>query len=151
VISVIVRESEQPLQLHDLEAAEKRLGLTFPEEYRAFLLKHNGGRPTPREFNFLDPDGVPSNSLINFFLAIYDGTIDNLEISYRTFTLKERMPANIVPIANDPFGNQICISVAGEDIGKVYFWDHEREPDEPSYENLSLIADSFNEFLSRLT
>ena len=65
-----------------------------------------------------------------------------------------RMPEELVPIAHDPGGNQICIAVAGPKTGAVYFWDHEEEADDdetPGYDNVYLIANSFNEFLNSLT
>lgn len=65
-----------------------------------------------------------------------------------------RIPPNLLPIAHDPFGNLICLSVAGQDRGKVYFWDHEvevREGEIPSYRNVSFIADNFESFLDGLT
>jgi cell wall assembly regulator SMI1 len=147
---MIFENTKPALSADALAEAEQRLGFIFPTDYREFLLRQNGGRPTPSEFAFTDPDGDPSDSLVDFFYSIYDGTLNNLELKHRTFTLGERMPPNIVPIANDPFGNQICMSVAGDDVGRVYFWDHELETGEPTYENMSLIANSFTEFLSSL-
>lgn len=148
---MIVKESEKQLTSEELEDAEKRLHVAFPSEYREFLLKHNGGRPTPKSFEFKDTHGNDSDSLIHFFLAIYNGYDDNLEIEYRARVEEDRLLPHFVPIANDPFGNLICLSVAGEDLGKVYFWDHEIEPETAGYENMSLIADSFTEFLNKLT
>lgn len=148
---MIIEESEKPLTLEGLEAAEQRLQVVFPAEFREFLLKHNGGRPRPNTFEFIDTNGESSNSLIDFFLAIFDGNIDNLEIEYRARVAEDRLLPHLVPIANDPFGNLICLSVRGEDQGKVYFWDHEIEPETAGYENMSLIADSFTEFLNKLT
>ena len=43
--------------------------------------------------------------------------------------------------------------VKNADRGKIYFWDHEMEADEgetPNYSNLTLIADSFDEFIEGL-
>jgi hypothetical protein len=36
----------------DLAALEQRLAIQFPDEYRMFLLKHNGGTPEPATFQF---------------------------------------------------------------------------------------------------
>ncbi len=64
-----------------------------------------------------------------------------------------RIPNSFFPIAYDSCGNLICIPVKGPDRGKVYFWDHEMEAaddEEPSYDNLTLIADSFEDFFNSL-
>ncbi|MCX7570162.1 SMI1/KNR4 family protein [Tumebacillus sp. DT12] len=148
---MILEESERLLTPEELVAAEQRLKVVFPTDFREFLLKHNGGRPTPNKFDFIDTNGESSNSQIDFFFAIFEGHIDNLEIEYRARVEEDRLLPHFVPIANDPFGNLICLSVRSEDLGKVYFWDHEIEPETAGYENMSLIADSFTEFLGKLT
>lgn len=148
---MIFEDSERNLTLEDIEAAEERLQLSFPEEYKVFLLKHNGGSPTPNRFKYNDQEGRDSSSLINYFHAIYDGRIDNLELKYQFLVSEGRLLKKMIPIANDPFGNLICLSAEGDDRGKVYFWDHELEPEIAGYENMGLIADSFSEFLGKLT
>ena len=45
-----VRESGPPLADDALADLERRLGITLPAEYRAFLLAHNGGVPRPEWF-----------------------------------------------------------------------------------------------------
>lgn len=147
---MIFEDSERSLTLGDIEAAEKRLQLSFPEEYKEFLLKHNGGSPTPNRFLYKDYDGNDSSSLVNFFHAIYEGRIDNLELKYQFLVSEGRLLKKMIPIANDPFGNLICVSAEGDDMGKVYFWDHELEQEEAGYENMGLISDSLTEFLNTL-
>jgi len=63
-----------------------------------------------------------------------------------------RMPDNILPIGSDDFGNVVCLSVMGEDIGKVYFWNHDWEVVERTadYSNMTLMANSFSEFIEGL-
>lgn len=148
---MIFEDSERTLTLEDITAVEKRLQLSFPEEYKVFLLKDNGGNPTPNRFLYKDHEGNDSSSLINFFHAIYEGRIDNLELKYQFLVSEGRLLNKMIPIANDPFGNLICISAEGDDMGKVYFWDHELESEEAGYENMGFIANSFTEFLNKLT
>lgn len=146
---MIFEDERKQLTLQEIEQAEIRIGKKFPMEYKKFLLEHNGGTPERTEFEFTDTFGEPSDSLIHYFLAIYDEEgYDNLESECDN--LDDRMLPNILPIASDPFGNLICISVEGGDKGKIYFWDHELETVEASYENLSLIANSFSEFMNLL-
>ena len=85
------------------------------------------------------------------FLAIHNGLHDNLEDYFHTFKVARRaMPDNVMPIAHDGFGNQVCISTAGDDCGSVYFWDHETAGRRASYKNLHLIASNFDDFLGSL-
>jgi hypothetical protein len=67
-----------------------------------------------------------------------------------------RMPNEVLWIMDDPFGNAICLTVKGQNRGRVYFWDHEDEPDEEwdgtieDTPNLQLLADTFADFVAGL-
>ena len=37
-----------------------------------------------------------------------------------------RVPAGVISIVPDAGGNQVCLDVAGEFPGSVWFWDHEQ-------------------------
>jgi hypothetical protein len=49
-MAIEVRESAHPLSDDVLLGVESRLGITFPTDYRSFLLRHNGGVPSPEWF-----------------------------------------------------------------------------------------------------
>jgi hypothetical protein len=149
-MSVTIRDSERPITGRQLSRVEKQLGITLPEPYRRFLVRHNGGRPRPGTFQFGPVSEPYSGSVVDWFLAVYEGEHNNFEHYFHTYKLNERrLPENLVPIAHDPGGNLICISVSGKDVGAVYFWDHEREEGPPG-EAVSLIATSFDDFLAGL-
>lgn len=141
---------KKPLQAADMERVEKRLGTRFPEDYRKFLLKFNGGHPEPCSFRFKGADGFENESLIGRFYAIHDEKDDNFETTHTFFKNNGRIPPNVAPIAYDPFGNRVCISLSGPDRGTVYFWDHELELERPGYQNLAFVAKNFTEFILML-
>ncbi|MGL5784970.1 MAG: SMI1/KNR4 family protein, partial [Alphaproteobacteria bacterium] len=92
-------------------------------------------------------------SLVHFFLGIIPKKQANLLFIMNMYL--ERIPLNTIPIANDQNGNLVLLSVKGSDRGKIYFWDHEMEADTdhgetPDYSNLTLVADSFDEFIQNL-
>lgn len=153
---LIFSETEENITLSQIEEIEQYVGLIFPQQYKEHLLKHNGGRCEPNVFEFITDTGKLNSSCINWFLAIYDGNYDNLKGAIESYKIEEkRMPIHILPIADDPGGNAICISTSGADEGYIYFWDHEQEvdytiSDDSDYSNLFFIAKSFNEFLSSL-
>jgi hypothetical protein len=150
VKNVTIHDSYFPPSEADLNAIERQLGVTLPLEYRAFLLSCNGGYPEPSAFSILRG----SNSewgVINRFFAVHGGEYDDLLEHAEMY--RERVPPDLLQIANDPGGNLICISVSGANLGKVFFWSHEEEADEgepPSYENLHFVANSFHELLDSL-
>jgi hypothetical protein len=93
--------------------------------------------------------GRHEDSTVHWFLSLYDGEYSNLERRIRS--LNERIPPDTLPIANDSFGNAILLGLHGDRRGKVYFWDHEEEPDnQPDWSNVSLVADSFDAFMRGL-
>ncbi len=58
---------------------------------------------------------------------------------------------------NDPFGNAICLGLVGNTRGKIYFWDHDEEPDPEEWDgsvenagNVSIVTDSFTELVDGL-
>lgn len=143
-------ESEAATSDMELDAVERSLGFSFPHEYRSFLKRWNGGRPVPKVFSFTE-NGNVTQGAVAWFFAVYDGKYENFEKTYRVFKItKRRILDNLIPIARDGFGNLICISMAGDDRGSIIFWDHEKEDDEPTYENCSLIAPSLDAFLDGL-
>ncbi len=147
---IVISESGEPINETELNKTETELGLKFPKSYRQFLLKNNGGRPSLNVFPIYG-DSADTHGLINWFLCI-DAKDDNDIV--RSMALHAgRYPKNFLQIAEDPGGNAICLSVGGNEYGKVYFWDHENEVaegEEPGYQNVYLIANSFDEFLNSL-
>jgi hypothetical protein len=131
---------------------EARWRMVLPAEYKAFLLHSNGGYPTPNTFRVPGWYGH-GNSVMSFY-GIHDGS-KTRRLDWARQVLDERVPADLIPIAIDANGNQICLGWKGERKGKVYFWDHEDELDEDGdfvtdYRNVYLIANSLQEFFDGL-
>ena len=148
--TLIVHDSENPIQETDIAKVEKKLGAELPTDYREFLLTTNGGRPEPNIFIAHTRPGGSREVLAWFFCIKEDDSNDLLE---NVDIFQNRLPESLLPIATDPFGNIICLSIEGRDRGKVYFWDHEKEAvkvDPFGYDNVYFIADSFEEFLKSL-
>jgi cell wall assembly regulator SMI1 len=130
-------------------ALERQIGRRLPEDYREFMLRHNGGRPKPDGFEFALRKGADASSAVEWFLSLHDGEHSNLERTIRF--MRGRFPPDTMPIASDAFGNKVLLGLDGKIRGKVYFWDHEREPDgDADWSNIDLVADSFDSFMSGL-
>lgn len=131
---------------------EARRGVLLPLEYRQFLLNSNGGWPTPDVFEV--PGWHGRGSELGVFYGIHEDP--NYQLDRKCETFEERVPPDLIPIANDAYGNNICLGWKGKRAGKIYFWDHEDELDEngefvQDYRNVYLLADSLQEFLDGLT
>jgi hypothetical protein len=131
---------------------EARWGVMLPLEYKQFLLTSNGGMPIPENFEI--PGFHGQGSALTSFYGIHDGPEHN-RLDRACEVHKDRIPADLIPIAWDAFGNEVCIGWKGKRRGKIYFWDHEDELDEnglhrQDYSNVFLVANSLDEFLNNL-
>lgn len=120
-----MRKSGPALNDEDIARAERQLKVQFPEQYRTFLKRYNGGRPVPDGF----PEGSRArNSTLQVFYRIEERPRNLVE---QVKELREigRISLEYLPIANDDFDNIICLMVTGPDAGKVYFWEHESADD----------------------
>jgi len=135
-----------------LSEFEEQFSIQLPYDYKSFMLKNNGGTPVGNwGFDFIESDTVnKTSSLIHYFGVIYEEEtyeVDDLKAGYIALLSSEQIPDTLMPIADDPFGNGIFLSVAGDDYGKVYFGNHELEDPITGYLIMSEIAESFSKFI----
>jgi hypothetical protein len=140
------------LTVEKLEEFEQNYGIKLPDDYRSFLLRYNGGSPEPGIVDFVQY-GDNQSDIVNYLCGIHNGEYW-ASLEWYTQTYKGRIPVGFIPFGYDPGGNLYLLGIDGIHLGKVYFWDHENEAglldEEPSFENMSFIANSFAEFLSKL-
>ncbi len=130
----------------DVCAFETSLGVRLPEDYRRFLLKHNGGRPRPATFRIGAAEG---ESRVHLFLGLHDGP-SWASLRRDVETLRHRIPRNTIPIGDDPFGNSLLLVLQGSRRGELCFWDHECEGGPSTWDNVTPVAASFTAFLESL-
>ena len=132
-----------------LERFEKRIGAKLPEQYREFLICHNGGTPVPSSFVISRKKG--EDSIQQFYGLNYGPTYQRLNELYDLYV--DRIPSYVIPIGNDDFGNNICIGIKGKNKGKVFFSEYYIQGGilkRLLLGGVTLISDSFNEFLNSL-
>jgi hypothetical protein len=102
-------------------------------------------------YRFSTKDGKVE-SIVKYFFSVYKDNDDDLHGEIEGITLEKQIPKNLIPIAITPAGNRILISISSEDVGKIYYWAWDEEPEPPTqtYKFTRLIANSFNEFLTLL-
>lgn len=129
---------------------EQEFGFGIPLEYKEFLIKYGRLNFTHRiSYSLLssNPKSIERGKLVSF----YDLVNDEYSLEKNVKTYFGRMPKNLIPIAECPGGDQLCIGVNEEVRGKIYFWGHDQETFDPSEEelwnNVYLVADSFVEFI----
>jgi cell wall assembly regulator SMI1 len=145
---VEIVESEKNTTSKEIEQFEALIGQMLPDEFKQFLLLHNGGSPEPEGFKFFLNDNEPEMAMVAWFLALYEGEDENIRDDFYTF--KDRIPKNMLAVARDPGGSLILLGLQDENKGQVFFWlrELEAEDGEPAtYDNVAFVANSFNEFL----
>ena len=132
----------------DINDLETQIAFKLPAAYRAFLLKHNGGRPTPSGFPIRDFTNNPFG-MIHYFFGI-EQDLDCYDLSWNWEVMNGRVPDGFLPIAGDHSGDLLCLSLYGLNCGSVLFWDYYDEHFPPTSRNVYHVADSFSEFLGAL-
>jgi hypothetical protein len=125
-----------------LDALEKRIKVTFPDDYRQFLLQFNGGY-------FDDPDimpvgeGCPKDSLT--FMCGIGASHDEAELGRPSdlYLFDDNDPPKIVPIGCTPLGSLIILDTApGEGRGAIHL--------KQAFGDFYNLADGIQEFFGLL-
>ena len=144
-----MKSKAPPAPEADIAAFESEIGHQLPKVYRQFLAASNGGYIGGR---FWFKGGNTGIDHIGGFRSEGHFSLRSTREIYA-----DRIPSELVWIMDDPFGNAICIGILGDTHGKIYFWDHEQEPDPDKWDgsvanadNVSVLTDSFTEFVAGL-
>ncbi|POR15224.1 SMI1/KNR4 family protein [Flavobacterium oreochromis] len=151
-----------------IEKIESELQIVIPEDYKTFLNKGSfmiGGKSIKYGENcdnvcYEDKSNEDEDVLDFVAIQIFYGDIDSESSTcdlYKNNLIdfgKTRIPEDFITIGCDQVDDQICLGVKGEYSGKVYLWEMEQEADYgqpfPYYGNMTLITNSFQEFLDGL-
>lgn len=120
-------------------------GISLPDDYKSFLLKFNGGYPSDDLAFNIEEDGT--DSVLSHFYELGKSTdeIQSLEECISDLVQTGFIPPNYLPIADDAFGNQICVGLSEEIFGQIFFWDHEGND-----QTMVRVASNFQSFLEGL-
>ena len=139
----------------DVSYVEQHIGSRLPEGYRFFLLQYGSEKAYFNELVGFAietyPDGVCC--IDTFIGAVPVETHYCYDLVSHRKEIEGYLPNNILPVADDGAGNYVCLSVAGDDAGQVYFWNHEEVrgiEEEPSCKNMEFVASSFTDFITKL-
>lgn len=165
----VVGDRFVPLSGSEIDALEKVLHASLPMFYRRFLETY-GATAFGKYVDFSPAQGLPENVSSSgkghfgfFYGALSQQYDDSFSLEWNIAVYRERMPESIIPIGGDGSGDQICLGISGAQAGKIFYWDHNNEWDEEDYlddgepvppdlkfQNVHLVANSFDDFLLRL-
>jgi len=127
---------------------EARHNIVLPNEYRTFLLTHNGGRVlTNCMESYVLLSGHPhvQNLWIDQFFPLYESAVElqTLDAALEE-ALHDGIPKSHLPIAGG--SDWFTIGIAPNIQGQVFFWDHEGQWEKSDIVPWRL-ANSLSEFL----
>ena len=146
---VEIKSTSDKVSIEEIQSFEKKIGLIFPKDYKDFLVKYNGGAPSPASFDFYDKSDA---STIRSFFSIEKDNHNTESINWTLKLYNGRLPKYFLPVASDLGDNLILLDCSLENKG-VFFWDHEEEADEdeePTMDNMHYLSENFENFLFSL-
>lgn len=143
-----IKDPGPPVSEADVAALEQRLGLRIPVPFRAFLLRFNGGKPSPNVVDVGGYAGSPTDVQVVFGVG---REVESSGLEWNVRTLAERFGATYLPVACDSGGCIFGVSLRDADFGRVYFFDLDAVYGDlatppPEYP----VAADVDEFLGRL-
>lgn len=128
---------------------EALLGGRLPESYRGFMVLSNGGSK-PKQENFTVLETGERTMLSDLYPLTPDG---KGELFDEFIALRQEIPEYLISIGHDIGGNKLCLVIAGSELGKLLFYDHELRSfnKKSTRENFNVCANSFDEFLEGLS
>jgi len=149
-MKIDIRDERPPVSAERLAEAEARLaeiGTRIPPSYQAFLAEQDGGNPVRKAFSFQQHDRE-QHDLVRIFFGIAESP--NGDLVSEADVARDRLPADVLPIATDSFGNLVVLDGREGRDGPVLFWDHEFQSDPPSEDDLFWVAPDLETLLAGL-
>lgn len=129
---------------YNIVLVEQKIGAVLPMEYKEFIKKYNGGSPELNTYVPINASDKNDERIVAFFFNYGDDFFEAENIFSVINTVNIPNITKYCPIAEDPFGNLMLISLDEEFYGHILCADHEN-----SY-FATVIADSFTDFINML-
>lgn len=126
------------LDLEVLIEFERKLNSPLPDAYREYLLAFNGGKFKKDVISISEGEG---ETTVHHMYGLHSGP------RYAQLRNKRTISGSLfLAICDDSFGNRFLLKLTGEQVGAIYFLDHEVDP----AEGLTAVARDFNEFVAKM-
>lgn len=118
---------------------EAKYSFSFPDSYREFLLKYNGGY-TPKTKVSIKRSSSDVRALFGYANA--DSNFNILNI-FSNDDIINFINSGLIPIGTNVFGDYFMIGINGNNFGAIYFRYHDKKAAD------IYITDSFKSFISK--
>lgn len=135
------------------EITKLKISEILPKDYKEFLFNFGTLDFKNNEIIICPPNSVEKEPIS--FINFYGLNIGNHNLNTIIRRYQNRIPSDLIPIAECPGGDQICIGIAGNALGEIYHWNHEKEKlhlNSPKeiWEPLTLLFTSFYQLIMSL-
>jgi hypothetical protein len=143
IIDFDVKEINNSWNEDHIKNLESKYNIKLPQDY-SFYLQHYGNDYIKEDYYFIPSEGL-SNEIkltqfeIDSFYGLYN---DENNIEDKIDFYKNVLPADLIPIADLPGGDLVCIGMKDDTQNEIYIWFHEMDG-----ENIYLASDSFKSFI----
>ena len=131
----------------DFDAIEKKLSVSLPADYKAFLIEHNG---ICTENTIVRIEAIEEETLLNALFSCDNQLNRALTLEYWNTEYKDDIPEGALLIGDFQDGGFLLLIPDGDYKG-VYYYDHaytfESSDDDG---NTYLLADTFEAFINSL-
>jgi len=141
----VLQDSYDPIAEPDLAEFEAEIHVRLPEQYRSFLLAHNGGNFPVEVANSSDSRDL-SRTAVRDLYGLLTGDAYDLALTYRI--TKGDIPAGLLPIGSDLCNYHVCIKLDGDDRGSI--WSHVGDDVPSNVAGWARVAVSFLHFVDSL-
>lgn len=142
-----VREDRHVPTAEEIAEFERRIGYTLPQGYRAFVAKYGTIMSDVGDFIAEDTTHGGEKVWIEVFYGL-DPSTANHSIWRMRDGFEDVFPPHFLPIAASPAG-LICLALAGEKAGRVYWFDPHGGADDP-YDDAVFVSPDFDSFVRSL-
>jgi len=126
----------------DIATFETRRGIQLPDAYRQFLIRHNGGIPSPDIVDIPNDPKGPTDVQVFFGIST---DIESSDLSWNFELVKSRyLGVRLLPIACDSGGNLFCLHLSEAQEFIVVYLDINAPPG-----SIYKVASGFDEFLGK--
>jgi hypothetical protein len=140
-----------PITEEEIRRVEQEIGHKLPADYLHFITKYgfSVGEPYIGYGELDDPTRVQAGTRVGVFYGVGCSSHYDIISKFRFAHDLLDMQEHLLPIATSE-GDQICLSLAGQDFGRVYLWvQPDRQTGNPE-EDIIHIAKDFDTFIRSL-
>ena len=137
------------IEMELVEKVEKLNGIKLPNEYKQFIIRHNGASLIIHSFDFYDENIGDESSDAITFIEVQEITMFMDGLLRESMDDPDYFPEKLIPFGDTGGGDFICFDYRDYNGSNppIIIWNHD------VYENskrISFIANNFEEFINML-